>query len=85
MSDLLQQRLEVYWKSYERYYKGRITTYKKRTDEHWVEYDDGDGGWVRLREERYRLIDGSGAKYVLEDKSKLADMPKQYIFTHLAE
>ena len=34
MSDLLQLQVEVYWKSYERYYKGRITTYKKRTDEH---------------------------------------------------
>ena len=33
----------------------------------------------------YAQVMESNAKYVLEDKSKLADMPKQYIFTHLAE
>ena len=33
----------------------------------------------------YGKIMENNAKYVLQDKSQLADMPKQYIFTHLAE
>ena len=33
----------------------------------------------------YTELMANNAKYVLQDKSKLADMPKQYIFTHLAE
>ena len=34
---------------------------------------------------QYAKLMEANAKYVLEDKSKLADMPKQFIFTHLAE
>ncbi|QDZ19129.1 putative subunit g of F-type H+-transporting ATPase [Chloropicon primus] len=34
---------------------------------------------------QYKKVMEANAKYVLEDKSKLVDMPKQYIFTHLAE
>ena len=33
----------------------------------------------------YTELMANNTKYVLQDKSKLADMPKQYIFTHLAE
>ena len=33
----------------------------------------------------YGKLMENNAKYVLQDKSKLEDMPKQYIFTHLAE
>ena len=35
--------------------------------------------------QQYAKVMQENAKYVLEDKSKLADMPKQYVFTHLAE
>ena len=35
--------------------------------------------------QQYAKVMEANAKYVLEDKSKLAEMPKQYLFTHLAE
>ncbi|PSC72083.1 histone H3 Lys 36 methyltransferase ASH1 isoform A [Micractinium conductrix] len=54
------RRIDVWWASDRRYYRGTVTGYTTAQQRHTVKYDDGDTGRVFLPAAKYRWVDEYG-------------------------
>uniref|UniRef100_A0A7N0UYA4 Uncharacterized protein n=1 Tax=Kalanchoe fedtschenkoi TaxID=63787 RepID=A0A7N0UYA4_KALFE len=70
-ADLIGCRIKVWWPLDKMFYEGVVKSYKKKTKQHEITYDDGDVEILFLDKERWELVD-SGAKSV-----KKANMSKK--------
>ena len=50
--------IEVYWPDDNEYYAGRVAGFNLRTGTHLIHYDDGEVEDLRLRNERWRRMEG---------------------------
>ncbi|CAM8985985.1 unnamed protein product [Rhodiola kirilowii] len=60
-TDLVGCRIKVWWPLDRKFYGGVVKSYKKKTRQHEITYDDGDVETLYLDKERWELVD-SGAK-----------------------
>lgn len=47
-------RVTVYWPDDDAWYKGTVISKREDDSEYWIEYDDGDFGWLNPEKDRYR-------------------------------
>lgn len=52
---LTGRRLRIWWPLEQKYFSGVVEGYNKETGQHYVQYDDGDNEWLRLKREQWQL------------------------------
>ena len=59
-------RITVYWPSHDQWYKGTVADKDDNNGSVFVEYDDGDTGWVDIAADKWRLSTKPD-KYIMKD------------------
>uniref|UniRef100_A0A7N1A0X3 Uncharacterized protein n=1 Tax=Kalanchoe fedtschenkoi TaxID=63787 RepID=A0A7N1A0X3_KALFE len=76
-ADLVGRRIKVWWPLDKKFYEGAVKSYKKKTKQHEITYDDGDVEILFLDKERWELVDSgaknSAKKTSMSNKAKLSE------------